>query len=111
MPFTHEWVLDIYYKATAANFIEAEDFVSSPQGLADIAVGPTRVVFLGKKTPAFVCEANHIEIQVWQTPGKDFVHFMAAQDGKIVYDPWSATGSATAKTGKCVGKRIFKIIA
>jgi hypothetical protein len=116
-------VLSFYRDGTNANYIGTEDYVADPQRFANLAVGKgwklaedvaqaaPGILFLGKKPAIYTCKSDELEIQAWHRDGTDFDHFMAAQDGKIVYDPWSAGGSDTHRFGKCVGKRVFRVIA
>jgi hypothetical protein len=119
-PFTHELMGYVFQMGIAYAYEEPESFIEKPQQFAntviakgwdgEVAGAVPKVIYLGKQSAFYVCGPDELEIQAWHTKSTDFNHFMSAQDGRVVYDPWSAGGSATAKTGKCVGKRVFRVI-
>ncbi len=119
LPFIWDWAKAVFAAGVAADYVGAESFIEHPEQFARLAIskgwlGDIRrpdVAFIGKKPANYECQKDELEIQQWNKAGNNFDHFVSAENGVVVYDPWSANGSDTVRFGKCIGKRVFKVIA
>ena len=109
--FDDSSMLQIYFREEQDRDLGPESFVSSPQHLADHVAGVGKVVFEDQHYPAdHQADATDLEIQCWYNPATDFRHFVAAENGKVIYDPIEG-GSRTVREGRLESKRVYRVLA
>lgn len=111
LPFTHDLVLSIFNYAQDKGFIDDEVTLVSPQDLCDYVVGTGKVRFYGRYMPTYETQDNELEILCWHKAGAVFNHFVSGNGkGIVLYDPYSAQGSASVRDGEMIGKRIYRVL-
>jgi hypothetical protein len=111
LPFTHEYVIQLYDAEMANKDMQGIAFVANPQGLIDAICGKGKVLFIGVKSADYVCTDSEIELGCWHKDGETFNHF-THNNGKgiVLYDPWSVDGSESVRDGKLLSKRVARLI-
>jgi hypothetical protein len=107
--FTDAGMLKIYNDEEADRDLGPESFVESPQHLCD-HVCRNQVAFEDIHYPAdHQTTGDELEVQEWINPATGSKHFMAAENGKVIYDPIEG-GSIIGRVGHCESKRIFRVL-
>ena len=113
LPFDHESVLEFYERelVDGDTDVDKELYVGDPQNLIDDFAGKGKALFLGVRSAYYICQSGEVEWGVWHRPMTDFNHFVHG-DGKggVLYDPWSADGSESVRSGHLISKRIARIL-
>jgi hypothetical protein len=108
--FMDAGMLKIYQDEEADRDLGAESFVDSPQHLCDHVAGEGKVSFEEMHYPAdHQCNPGELEVQCWFNPATNFHHFVAAENGRMIYDPIEG-GSRTVREGHCESKRVFRVL-
>jgi hypothetical protein len=111
LPFTHDSVLALYQFGVDNKFIDDEVTLLNPQDLCDFAIGPGKVMFLGKFPPAHEAGSDELEVVCYHKSGASFNHFCSGNGkGLVLYDPWSPDGSDSVRNGQLIGKRIYRVV-
>lgn len=112
LPFTHESVLEFFERelGDCDTDVDNELFVGDPQNLIDDLVGPRRVLFLGRRSALYALQPNEIGWGCWHRPLTDFNHFTHGTARPVLYDPWSAEGSASVALGQLVDMRVARVL-
>jgi hypothetical protein len=110
LPFTHEVIMERLEYAQRRGIVDAEITILAPQMFCEY-VEPGRVHFKGKMPSDYPTGSDEFEIVVYHKDGASFSHYCSGNGaGIVIYDPYSATGSASVRDGTLIGKRIFKIL-
>jgi hypothetical protein len=110
LPFTHEVILERLEYAQKRGIVDAEMTIMAPQMFCEY-VEPGRVHFKGKMPANYPTGSDEFEIVVYHRDGASFNHFCSGNGkGIVIYDPWSASGSESVRSGSLIGKRIYKIL-
>jgi len=105
--FDYQPLIDLFDAEQHSDDILDDATIKNPQQLCD-DVAPGKVRFLGIYAASYEANPNQFEIQCWHRETTNFNHFVAALNGKVVYDPIRG-GSLTVKEGQMISKRIYLI--
>ena len=104
--WTAREVLKLWSKNCAEGDIDYEATVLDPQGLCDDLKAGLK--FLGKFGPDYLPRPCEREILLLEHPVSKYKHFVVGNGkGALAWDPYP--GSKTAREGRVIGKRIYKI--
>lgn len=93
-------ILEIYQKLIESKAIGAECYINNIHSV--VAMFNPKIIYIGDKTPDYVTKDGELVIEKWTRP--KYTHFVTSD-----YDPIKG-GSYTKKLGKCVEKRIFRVV-
>lgn len=101
----------IYENENMDHDMRSDLYVNNIQDFCDNVAGKNKVKYLGSFASDYSTAANQFEILEYHRDGTDFNHFVCGGGhGKVIYDPWSATGSLSVAKGKCIAKRLYQIL-
>jgi hypothetical protein len=104
----HKILISLYQSEESDSDFSAECYIQNPQGLCNHLV-PGKVNFLGIKPSDYQMQDKEFEIQHWYNKNTEFYHFVAGDQGAVIYDPIEG-GSKTVREGYLESKRIYALV-
>ena len=100
-------VVELYTKAVAKKWMGEDCFLNDPASLLSYLTGKS--VTVRHESLGYTPKEGEYEITRYELKetGTTFAHFVATNEGKIIYDPYG--DSRTCKKGKPQSKRIIKV--